>query len=227
MASGAVSSTSLHQLGEDVGQGRAGRQHLQRPLFARLHQPRELAWVVRDVATRADQRDRTTVGVAQHVAKSVELAHRTIRPDDALDMAERTAALYDGRHLALHALAIVRVNTREKLLERDRARPRRQPVDAVHLVGPRHRARGQVPFPAADVGDLLRGVELTLRAAWSRRRSPHRPALCRPHSTSSGLPGAHTAPAREPFRGIRRARGVPPIRSPKQKGDPKTAPCES
>ena len=70
-----------HQFGEDVGQGRAGRQHLQGPLFARLHTPRELAWIVRDVATCANQQDRTTVGVDQHLADGVELAHRTVRPD--------------------------------------------------------------------------------------------------------------------------------------------------
>ena len=95
------------QLGEDVGQGRAGRKHLQRPLFARLHKPRELSRIVRDVATRADQRDRTALRVDQHLADGVELAHRTIRPDDAFAMAERTAPLHGGGHLALHALAIV------------------------------------------------------------------------------------------------------------------------
>ena len=77
-------------------------------------------------------------------------------------MAEVTAALHGGGHLALHALAIVRVDAREEPLQRDLARSRRQPVDAVQLVRPGDHAGGQVPFPAADVGDLLRGVELAL-----------------------------------------------------------------
>ena len=150
------------QLGEDVGQGRAGRKHLQRPLLARLHQPRELSRIVRDVATGADQRDRTALSIDQHLADGVERAHRTIRPDDAFAMAELTAALDGGGHLALHALAIVGVHAREELLQGDLARSRRQPVDAVQLVRPGHHAGGEVPFPAADMGDLLRRVELTL-----------------------------------------------------------------
>ena len=104
------------------------------------------------------------VGVDQHLADGVELAHRAIRPDDAFAMTERTAPLHGGCHLALHALTIVRVNTCEEPLQRDLARSRRQPVNAVQLVRPGYDAGGQVPFPAAGVGDLLRRVELTLEA---------------------------------------------------------------
>jgi hypothetical protein len=151
-----------HQHGENVGQGRAGRQHLQCPLFARLHEPRDLPRIVGDVATRADQRDGTALAIDEHLADRVELAHRTIRADDAFGMGERTAPLNGGGHQALHALTIVRVNTCEEALQRDLTRSRLEPVDAVQLVRPGHHAGCEVPFPAADVRDLLRRVELTL-----------------------------------------------------------------
>lgn len=116
----AKSSTSRTSSPRTSAKGRAGRKHLKRPLLACLHKPSELPRIIRDIATRADQRNRTALGVHQHLADAVELAHRTVRPHDASAMAERTGPLQDGGHQALHAIPIIRVNTCQETLECDR-----------------------------------------------------------------------------------------------------------
>ncbi len=76
-----------------------------------------------------------------------------------------------GRHLTRRPLAILEVNAREERLERDLARLRLEPVDAVELVRPEDAVRAHVPLPAADVRDLPSDLELLLKGLVARHAS--------------------------------------------------------
>ena len=116
-----------------------------------------MSWQVPITETRAALR------VDQHVTDGVELAHRTIRPDDAFAVGKPPTALHRGGHFALHAFAIVRMDAREEALEANLHLAGFQSEDTVQLVRPGHLTRCQVPVPAADMGDLLGRIELTLQ----------------------------------------------------------------
>ena len=127
---------------------------------------------------------------------------------DALRVGEAGPLSQRALHLALRARAIFLMHPRQEPFEGDLARLRLESVDPKQLVGPRDGVRRERPFPAAEVGDLLRGCELVLDAshvtALARRRafdrvhgSPLRSAFTARHDITRrcGLRHASTPPA--------------------------------
>jgi len=62
----------------------------------------------------------------------------------------------------LYRRTVALVYTRQEEVERELARSRLEAIDAIELVRPREEARREVPFPTADVGELLGDRELAL-----------------------------------------------------------------
>src|SRR5262249_87548 len=114
--------------------------------------------------------------VDDDLADGIELAHLAVGTDDALWVREPPPARHRSLDFTSGPLAILRVHAGEKRIERDAARLRLQSVNPVELVRPHDGVGARIPFPAADVGDLLGCVELVLRAQGSRvhgRRFDH------------------------------------------------------
>jgi hypothetical protein len=134
--------------------------------------------LVGHVATGPDEPDRCAVAISRHLADRLELSHAAVGADDPLGIREPRAVLQRALHLVLRVLAIVGMHTRQKRREGDLARLRLEPVDPIELIRPGDRVGAHVPFPAAEMGDLLRHGELVLDAARPRFGVRDGDALC-------------------------------------------------
>src|SRR5206468_2967391 len=101
--------------------------------------------------------------VALDLAAAVMPAHFTISTHDPMVEGERLVVLGRPLHARADSLPILGVHALEKRFQRRRAAA----IEAVHpveLVRPHYLVARQVPFPAADVRDLLRFREASLAA---------------------------------------------------------------
>ena len=117
-----------------------------------------------DIAAGAHERGDPPALAPDRLPDRIELADASVRAHDPFEPLKAAAPLDRLTDPAPNVGAIIRVKARKEEIERDGARSRLEPVDAVELVGPLDGAGFDVPFPAADLGDPLGGGELTLDA---------------------------------------------------------------
>jgi hypothetical protein len=92
------------------------------------------------------------------------VAHGAIGPDDAVLDRLELAAVAQVLDDADDAVAIVRMRVLDHVLRRWRDRARLEAEDAEHAVRPARLALGRRPLPAADLRQLLGGLQERLPA---------------------------------------------------------------
>ena len=116
-----------------------------------------------DVETDAEHADRRAVLVAHHFADALQMTHAAVGPHDALFMAEVGAAAFQRRADAfLHALAVVRMQEADEVLDLARRRLPCDAIDVHQLVRPGDLVVADVPRPAAEIGEALRFGEMDI-----------------------------------------------------------------